>query len=174
MFKLLLLSYVIYRQFWLNLPMSDCHFGYVKKLFSNLFWLMQKKKRRFISDLALSSSHNHCFFFPQICEVGGFVCDHLQEDLAKFGNKFKSKLEKYRIPFFFFLNLWHVRTYFQKYGNFRLFFSPSYHNVTNWAHLFSENNPLFFHTYIFWVTKMGKFSPHPQKHTHTLFTIGCN
>jgi hypothetical protein len=55
--------------------MSDCHFGYVTKLFSNLFWLMQKKKS-FISDLAFSSCHNQCLFFPQICEVGGFGIIH--------------------------------------------------------------------------------------------------
>ncbi len=38
-----------------------------------------------------------CFFFL-ICEVGGLVGDHPQEDSAKFGNLSKRKVEKCKNP----------------------------------------------------------------------------
>jgi hypothetical protein len=61
------------------------------KLFVNSLMNSQFQK------MSMLRLDGQCFFLL-ICEVGGLVSDHPQEDLAKFGYLSKRKVEKFRNP----------------------------------------------------------------------------
>jgi hypothetical protein len=67
--------------------MDDSQFGYKQKN-PSIFWLHTENEVYDSGSFFLFFSHFwplFFFFFPQICEVGGFNIHHAQEDLAKFG-----------------------------------------------------------------------------------------